>query len=133
MHDLGRGSSVPGKFPFLEQGRGKKAERFRSLTMRNEASRWMGRWKAGTRWKGLAVAALPLFLLAGRLAAQAPANDLFVNATPIFGSIGSGGGTTVGAGVEAGEPVHHPSQANHSVWFMWTAPANGLVTFDTFG
>ena len=56
-------------------------------------------------------------------------NDLFANATQIEGANGSLSGTTVGATFpESGEP--DPSGViDHTVWYAWTAPANGPATF----
>lgn len=86
-------------------------------------------------WRAL-VAGLLLALCAfagpGRLQAQ-PANDQFTNATIIAGSFGTVNGTTVNATIETGEPFHFASYRARSVWFRWTAPASGRVTFDTIG
>lgn len=76
-------------------------------------------------------------LAAGRAVAQ-PANDFFTNATLIAGFSGTVTGATVGATLEAGEPVvlnqaGFPIPNGASVWFRWTAPASGAVFFNTFG
>ncbi len=77
----------------------------------------------------------------------APANDNFANAPALvfgnaaltFGSISTqaAGGTTTGTNVNAtkqtGEPNHAGNAGGKSVWWKWTAPANGTVTFDTAG
>src|SRR4029077_193381 len=34
---------------------------------------------------------------------------------------------------EANEPLHDGKQGSHSVWLQWTAPANGVATFNTRG
>ena len=34
---------------------------------------------------------------------------------------------------EPGEPAHDGDAASHSVWFTWTAPADGPVTFSSCG
>jgi hypothetical protein len=65
--------------------------------------------------------------------AGAPPNDPFANATPISGSTGTVSGTSVGATRETGEPFHYASKGGRSVWYRWTAPASGTVTFDTIG
>lgn len=63
-----------------------------------------------------------------------PENDNFADATPISGLSGSAIGSTVGATPQAGEPlVAFSSVATNTVWWSWTAPANGSVTFSTAG
>ena len=42
-------------------------------------------------------------------------------------------GTNVGATKETGEPDHAGNVGGASVWCRWVAPADGTVTFDTFG
>jgi hypothetical protein len=65
---------------------------------------------------------------------QAPANDNFANAMPLSGATGSAAAvSSVYATREAGEPIHAGYRGDTSVWYAWTAPANGTVTFDTFG
>lgn len=56
-----------------------------------------------------------------------PANDNFADAAPIGGTSGTATGHGVFATVEDGEPV----TTTRSLWWRWTAPANGLVIFDT--
>lgn len=62
-----------------------------------------------------------------------PANDSFASATSITGATGSSGGTIQGATKEAGEPNHASNPGGASVWFRWTAPSSGTVTFNTLG
>ena len=64
------------------------------------------------------------------LSTARPANDDFANAISISGSGGQTSGSNAGATLQPGEPDYHGGQ---SVWWRWTAPANGTVTFDTFG
>lgn len=61
-------------------------------------------------------------------------NDDFVNRI----SLGSATSLTVpgsneGTTIEGGEPAHANAQFGSSVWWTWTAPANGLVTLTTRG
>ncbi|HYT30935.1 MAG TPA: Calx-beta domain-containing protein, partial [Actinomycetota bacterium] len=64
--------------------------------------------------------------------ALAPPNDQFVNATPLTGYTGSISGENVAATEDAGEPANSGSTSPlASVWYEWTAPADGTVTFDT--
>lgn len=59
---------------------------------------------------------------------QLPAsNDSFANATVLTGSTGQTLGTLVGATREATDPA--PLTLSSSVWYRWTAPQSGSVTF----
>ena len=60
----------------------------------------------------------------------APSNDAFSNATTITGNSGTANGSNVGATRETGEPSIGGS---NTVWWKWTAPATGNVTFTTQG
>jgi hypothetical protein len=65
-----------------------------------------------------------------------PVNDNFANAITI--SLGSTNTTTVtgfntNATKETGEPNHAGNSGGHSVWWKWSAPADGNVTLDTKG
>ena len=62
-----------------------------------------------------------------------PPNDNFVNAQPIAGAMGSVSGSSVGATRESGEPSHAGATGGASIWYRWTAPATGPVTFSTQG
>lgn len=61
-----------------------------------------------------------------------PANDAFADAEAIGGTSGSATGRTVAASGEDDEPLHL-GIAGGSVWYRWTAPYRGVVTFDTLG
>jgi hypothetical protein len=68
--------------------------------------------------------------------ASAPPNDRFANATTLNGPSGTATGDTTEAIFEQGEPGPVPrlyQSASRSVWFRWTAPADGSATFDTAG
>jgi hypothetical protein len=61
--------------------------------------------------------------------ASAPPNDLFANRISLTGTNASVTGHNMAAAMEADEPK--PLQfgdAQRSVWYTWTAPANGKVT-----
>jgi calcineurin-like phosphoesterase family protein/PASTA domain-containing protein/Big-like domain-containing protein len=59
-----------------------------------------------------------------------PANDAFASARVVSGDSGSEQHTTIGATREPGEPWHWNAQdGGASVWFRWTAPVAGNVTF----
>lgn len=72
-------------------------------------------------------------LLFTTIAYAAPSNDAFGAARLISGNAGSTTGTNVGATFQVDEPYHAGGGAEQSVWFKWTAPANGLYVFDTQG
>ena len=58
-------------------------------------------------------------------------NDLFARATVLAGTKGTVSATSVGASKEFGEPNHGGNDGGHSVWWMWTAPANGVLSLST--
>ena len=60
-------------------------------------------------------------------------NDDFASRRRISGASGRAGASNVGAGKERGEPRHAGNSGGRSVWWTWTAPATGTVTFDTLG
>jgi hypothetical protein len=62
-----------------------------------------------------------------------PANDMFASAQVVSGAPGSVAGTNVNATKETGEPNHAGNVGGASVWYRWTAPASGQVTFTTAG
>ena len=62
-----------------------------------------------------------------------PDNDDFADAEAITGVSGDRSGNTSQATAQSGEPAHGPTAAAHSVWYSWTAPSAGTVTFDTCG
>ncbi|MGH7184654.1 MAG: carboxypeptidase regulatory-like domain-containing protein, partial [Pseudomonadota bacterium] len=62
-----------------------------------------------------------------------PANDYFANAQAIAGRGGSREGSTLGASKEDAEPFHAGDEGGASVWYRWTAPVSGPVSFATFG
>src|SRR5207302_3024984 len=64
---------------------------------------------------------------------MAPANDAFASAERLGDRNGRVAGTTAGATKEPGEPLHAGDQGGHSIWYAWTAGANGDVTVDTSG
>lgn len=57
-------------------------------------------------------------------------NDTWLSAHQLSGVRGEFSGRNPGAGREPGEPV---LGSGHTVWYRWTAPSNGLVTFDVLG
>jgi hypothetical protein len=46
---------------------------------------------------------------------------------------GSASGSTRGATRQAGEPLHGGVNGSNSIWYAWTAPTNGTISFDTTG
>src|SRR3954452_5894612 len=80
----------------------------------------------------LAVAAAALLLVSASNATP-PSNDSFSAANVLLPATGSRNGTNVDATKEAGEPSHAGNSGGGSVWYKWTAPANGNASFDTIG
>ncbi len=66
-------------------------------------------------------------------ALAAPGNDSFSAPQALTGASGSATGTTIGATKQSGEPNHNGDVGGASIWFTWTAPADGWYRFDTFG
>lgn len=65
-----------------------------------------------------------------------PPNDNFVNAQIISGGAGSTTGTTVNSTRETGEPAtvgEFGGVGSRSIWYRWTSPGTGTITFNTFG
>lgn len=87
----------------------------------------VGRWLTSA---ALVCAAAALTFVPS-VAAAPPANDDFVNAETIAGDSGSLDGTNLEATAEPGEPAHAGYPAQASVWYTWTASADGIAAFDT--
>jgi len=68
--------------------------------------------------------------LAGNLAGATVANDAFASATVVSNSF-TVTGSNVGATREASEPNHAGVSGGKSVWWSWTAPANGKLVLAT--
>jgi len=60
-------------------------------------------------------------------------NDLFANRKTIPGVSNVFTSSNLTATKETGEPDHAGYPGGHSLWWTWTAPANGTVTIDTIG
>ena len=84
------------------------------------------------RWKIAVVLAVGLANATLPVAAAIPENDNFATRTAIAGTSVATTGNNVDATLEPGEP--DPSfEAAKSVWWTWTAPANGALTLTTTG
>jgi hypothetical protein len=62
-----------------------------------------------------------------------PANDNFTNRIALTGATNIVNGSNQSATAEPGEPHHSGERGGRSVWWSWTAPANGVVTISTAG
>ncbi len=63
-----------------------------------------------------------------------PPNDRFADAVVLSGASGKVTGTNSKASGEPGEPDHAAASSPlDSIWFRWTAPADGTFSADTFG
>jgi hypothetical protein len=82
-------------------------------------------------WLSLIAAALCLMGVGSVIGA--PANDNFSAPEVLVGSSGSGTFSLAGATVEPGEPGIGPFAPSQSVWYAWTAPAEGSFTFFKYG
>lgn len=60
-------------------------------------------------------------------------NDNFAGGQVISGNVGSVAGNNTLATKEPGEPDHAGNNGGKSLWYYWTAPGSGPVTFDTIG
>ena len=80
----------------------------------------------------VAAAALVLSLTHPALAAP-PANDDFADAAVLSGTTGEVVGSTADATEEAGEPLHGVDPAGMSIWYRWTAPADGTLLLTIVG
>jgi Ca2+-binding RTX toxin-like protein len=64
---------------------------------------------------------------------RAPPNDNFAAAQTVTGARGRTTGTVRGATLELGEPGPSPFGWLQTIWYSWTAPADGTYKFDTVG
>lgn len=62
-----------------------------------------------------------------------PPNDRPTSATRLTGYSGSISGTNIGASVDSAEVAPSGKAGGHSVWYSWTAPVSGRMSFDTCG
>jgi len=81
------------------------------------------------------VGVLAFVALSAAHALAQPANDNFANATSLdpIGTPGTNLDNNTGATKEAGEPLIATNAGGASIWYTWTAPSNGLASFDTIG
>lgn len=63
----------------------------------------------------------------------APAGDDFANGIVLAGNTGTANGSSTYASKESGEPSHAGNVGGASVWWIWTAPTSGQVSFNTLG
>ncbi len=66
-------------------------------------------------------------------AGAAPVNDAFESASQLAGTTETAAGSSYDATAQPGEPVHAGQTATRSIWWKWTAPAEGTCTVDTIG
>lgn len=89
--------------------------------------------RALPRLGGLAATALLMLLalvfVAGAAAAS-PTNDDYAQPIVVSGTTGSVDGSNVDATVQADEPVNDYGWSNATVWYAWTAPSDGHVSFE---
>lgn len=94
-----------------------------------------GEFRAMKRLLGMVAATIVLgigaLVIVPFAAGAPPANDDFANAEAIAGDSGTVAGTNVEATAEPNEPDHAGYPAQASVWYRWTASADGIASFDT--
>jgi subtilisin family serine protease len=64
---------------------------------------------------------------------QEIANDKFIDSIVLLQSSGSTTASSISATREQGEPNHANNTGGSSLWWRWTAPSRGNISFDTFG
>ena len=63
-----------------------------------------------------------------------PPNDNLTNAQPLLGPTGTVIGTNINATAQSNEPPPFPGNpAQASIWYLWTAPYNTTIDFNTRG
>jgi hypothetical protein len=106
------------------------------------ARRRPGGGDTGKRWLGISLLTVALMVgaaagggVANGSTATAPANDNFASPVVLSGDDAVRlGDTNVGATLETGEPTTiGGTDVDASVWYRWTAPADGQVRIDTLG
>lgn len=60
-------------------------------------------------------------------------NNDFYRPVTLSGVSGTTTGSNRGATRQSGEPLHAGVNGTNSIWYIWTSPTNGPVTFDTSG
>lgn len=103
---------------------------FVKISMQRLCKQTLGRGMQYATWLILVAG---LCLASTKAIAQAPVNDNFADAIVLVGNFGSVTGSTVNATGEIGEPNHAARSLGNSIWYVWTAPADGQVLFNTFG
>jgi hypothetical protein len=61
-----------------------------------------------------------------------PSNDKFGGSVTL-GAVGKAQTVTLGGSKQVGEPAHAGNAGGSSVWYSWTAPVGGSITFNTVG
>jgi hypothetical protein len=82
---------------------------------------------------GAASGNITLALLYRTVPLQRPPNDDFADRIPLRGPVVNTTGASFLASKEPGEPNHADDLGGKSVWWSWTAPANGQVAISTDG
>jgi hypothetical protein len=90
-----------------------------------------GARRAGTCLPATLVAVVLLALVSAPATAIAAPNDSLGTAQLLTGSSATASGNNGDATKEPGEPNHAGNAGGHSVWWRWTAPADGAFVVDT--
>ena len=100
------------------------------------SDRRSGQWVTSVAGRITAVVLLMGLGVVAPLPASAapPANDNFASPRNLGSAVsGNVTGVNLEATKELGEPDHAGNAGGHSVWYRWTAPADGNEFFSTFG
>jgi hypothetical protein len=99
---------------------------------RNNQVHLAGRRRGDLRLGGWFFIAL-IWLGSGTLLHAQTLQDMFTNRVTFTSFSGDRTASNTNATVEPNEPKHGGKTGGHSLWISWTAPADGIVTFDTVG
>jgi hypothetical protein len=99
--------------------------------MTRRSSQRHGKWGRRRALPAVAAMVAALAVAVPASAEAPPANDHFAAAKVIEGSKGLVTGHNFGATKEPLEPNHAGNPGGHSVWYSWTAPADGQYGFVT--
>jgi len=96
--------------------------------------RWM-QWLniSELSWFALILGILLVAPSGSALLAQSPPNNQFASRIPLSGTNVTATGWNTNASKEIGEPNHAGNIGGQSVWWTWTAPANGDLIIKTDG
>ncbi len=102
-----------------------------SLALTNVQPSDSGRYRVTVANPALAIDSVPAILVVTTTSFNFA--DNFADRAGTNSASGIVSGNNTNASKESGEPAHGGNVGGKSVWFTWTAPASGIVTFTTRG